>query len=215
MFTGPQQQPFVCTTNQGAVNRQPLVDSANPPGYPVTDGQGQKSATAAIARIDTFVSYFYRSTSGALKAMPADGSQPARPGHGDPRQRAHGGLRDPPRDRVDQPVPLQHRDARAARRGPREPRHQPVEPQAPLLVPGRRRHRAQPGDRAQRLDESRHPRARLRHRAQQRQQHRHALQHEPRRRDGDDDQGALRRALRRSRSTRSVSAARAARSSST
>ena len=27
MFTGPQQTPFVCTTIQGAVGRQPLVDS--------------------------------------------------------------------------------------------------------------------------------------------------------------------------------------------
>jgi hypothetical protein len=30
MFSGPQQHPFVCTTTQGAVGRQPLVDSATP-----------------------------------------------------------------------------------------------------------------------------------------------------------------------------------------
>jgi hypothetical protein len=41
MFSGPQQQPFVCTTNQGAVGRQPLVDSATAPGYKVTDSLGQ------------------------------------------------------------------------------------------------------------------------------------------------------------------------------
>ena len=32
MFSGPKQMPFVCTTIQGAVGRQPLVDSASPPG---------------------------------------------------------------------------------------------------------------------------------------------------------------------------------------
>ena len=40
MFTGPQQTPFVCTTIQGAVGRQPLVDSAVAPGYRVTDAHG-------------------------------------------------------------------------------------------------------------------------------------------------------------------------------
>jgi Tannase-like family of unknown function (DUF6351) len=40
MFSGPQQTPFVCTTIQGAVGRQPLVDSAASPGTKVTDAQG-------------------------------------------------------------------------------------------------------------------------------------------------------------------------------
>jgi hypothetical protein len=77
MFTGPQQTPFVCTTIQSAVNRQPLVDSATPPGYRVTDGSGNTIGYSRNCSIDTFVSYFYKSTSGALKAMPADGSRPA------------------------------------------------------------------------------------------------------------------------------------------
>jgi len=77
MFTGPQQTPFVCTTIQGAVGRQPLVDSATPPGYRVTDATGKTIGYSRNCSIDTFVSYFYRSTSGALKAMPADGSRPA------------------------------------------------------------------------------------------------------------------------------------------
>ena len=37
MFSGPQQMPFVCTTIQGGVARQPLVDSSTAPGYRVTD----------------------------------------------------------------------------------------------------------------------------------------------------------------------------------
>lgn len=76
IFSGPQQQPFVCTTNQGAVGKQPLVDSATPPGYPVTAG----GATVGYSRdcsIETFVSYLYRNTSGAMLPLPAGGARPA------------------------------------------------------------------------------------------------------------------------------------------
>jgi hypothetical protein len=76
MFTGPHQTPFVCTTIQGAVGRQPLPDSATPPGYRVTDAQGQTVGYSRNCSIDRFVSYFYRDVNGALKAMPADGSRP-------------------------------------------------------------------------------------------------------------------------------------------
>src|SRR5439155_4284583 len=76
MFTGPHQTPFVCTTIQSAVGRQPLVDSATPPGYRVTDAQGHTIGYSRDCSIDTFFSYFYRSTSGALKVMPGDGSRP-------------------------------------------------------------------------------------------------------------------------------------------
>lgn len=77
MFSGPQQTPFVCTTIQGAVGRQPLVDSATPPGYRVTNAAGELLGYSRDCSIDTFVSYFYRSNTGALKAMPTDGSRPA------------------------------------------------------------------------------------------------------------------------------------------
>jgi hypothetical protein len=77
MFSGPQQTPFVCTTIQAAVGRQPLPDSATPPGYRVSDAQGQLIGYSRDCSIDTFVSYFYRNTAGALAAMPADGSRPA------------------------------------------------------------------------------------------------------------------------------------------
>lgn len=77
MFSGPQQQPFVCKTNQGAVNRQPKVDSTVPPGYKVTDAAGNVVGYSTRCSIDTFVAWHYRNTAGALLPMPADGSRPA------------------------------------------------------------------------------------------------------------------------------------------
>jgi hypothetical protein len=77
MFSGPQQVPFVCTTIQGAVGVQPLVDSAVPPGYRVTDAQGQVIGYSRQCSIDTMVRYFYGDAAGVLKPLPADGSRPA------------------------------------------------------------------------------------------------------------------------------------------
>jgi hypothetical protein len=77
MFSGPHQHPFVCTTNQGAVGRQPLVDSATPPGYPVTDAGGNVIGYSRNCSVDTVVSYVYRNTSGALVPLPAGGNRPA------------------------------------------------------------------------------------------------------------------------------------------
>jgi hypothetical protein len=77
MFTGPQQTPFVCTTIQGAVGRQPLVDSATAPGYKVTDAGGNVIGYSRNCSVDTFVAYSYRSTAGNLKPWPADGVRPA------------------------------------------------------------------------------------------------------------------------------------------
>jgi hypothetical protein len=77
MFSGPQQHPFVCTTTQGAVGRQPLVDSATMPGNKVTVN-GNVVGYSRDCAIDTFVSYFYRRASGGgLVALPTDGSRPA------------------------------------------------------------------------------------------------------------------------------------------
>lgn len=76
IFTGPQQQPFVCTTNQGAVGREPLVDSAAPPGSPVRDAQGQLLGYSRDCSIPTLVRYFYRSTAGSLQSWPANGQRP-------------------------------------------------------------------------------------------------------------------------------------------
>jgi len=82
MFTGPQQQPFVCTTNQGGIARQPTVDSTTPLGYRVTDGPtvatGNTIGYSRDCSIDTFVTYLYRRASGGnLVALPTDGSRPA------------------------------------------------------------------------------------------------------------------------------------------
>jgi len=77
MFTGPQQTPFVCTTIQSAVNRQPLVDSTTAPGYKVADAAGNTIGYSRNCSIATFVSYFYRTTNGALSPLPSDGSRPA------------------------------------------------------------------------------------------------------------------------------------------
>jgi hypothetical protein len=63
MFSGPQQQPFVCTTIQAAVGKQPLVDSATPPGYRVTDTGGATIGYSRDCSIDTIVTYLYRSKS--------------------------------------------------------------------------------------------------------------------------------------------------------
>jgi hypothetical protein len=77
MFSGPQQQPFVCTTIQGAVGRQPLVDSATPPGYRVTDATGATIGYSRNCSIETFISYWYRRASGGgLVPLPA-GPRPA------------------------------------------------------------------------------------------------------------------------------------------
>lgn len=77
MFTGPQQTPFVCTTIQGAVGKQPKVDSATQPGYQVSDASGNVIGYSRDCSIDTFVSYFYqRSGGGALVPLPA-GERPA------------------------------------------------------------------------------------------------------------------------------------------
>jgi hypothetical protein len=77
MFSGPQQQPFVCTSTQAAVGRQPLVDSLTPPGFPVFDALGNKLGYSRQCSIDTFVTYWYRSTANQWKLLPADGSMPA------------------------------------------------------------------------------------------------------------------------------------------
>jgi hypothetical protein len=45
MFSGPQQHPFVCTTNQLGQEPQRRQRDA-PPGYAVRDAQGNVTATA-------------------------------------------------------------------------------------------------------------------------------------------------------------------------
>jgi hypothetical protein len=75
MLSGPQQAPFVCTTTQ--LGKQPLVDSAAAPGYPVTDAAGSVVGYSRNCSLETYVSYRYRSTGEQWKDMPADGSRPS------------------------------------------------------------------------------------------------------------------------------------------
>ncbi|MDP3611501.1 MAG: DUF6351 family protein, partial [Rubrivivax sp.] len=77
IFSGPQQHPFVCTTIQAGVARQPLVDTAVPPGYTVRDAASNVIGFSQNCSIDTFVTYLYRrNTGGSLVALPA-GPRPA------------------------------------------------------------------------------------------------------------------------------------------
>jgi len=75
MFSGPQQHPFVCTTNQ--LGTEPLVDTATPPGYRVRDPQGNTIGYSRNCSVNTVVTYLYRSTANSWLPLPADGSRPA------------------------------------------------------------------------------------------------------------------------------------------
>lgn len=77
LFSGPQQHPFVCTTTQSAVGRQPIVESTLPPGTRVFDSAGNVIGYSRDCSIETVVSYLYRTTANAWAAMPANGSRPA------------------------------------------------------------------------------------------------------------------------------------------
>jgi hypothetical protein len=76
MFSGPQQTPFVCAT--AALNVQPLVDAAAPPGYPVTAANGSKIGYSRNCSIAPVITYSYRSTvDGKLKPLPSGSAKPA------------------------------------------------------------------------------------------------------------------------------------------
>src|SRR5450759_2001976 len=76
MFSGPQQTPFVCAT--AALNVQPLVDAAAPPGYPVLGANGSKIGYSLNCIRDRFVTYSYLSTvDGKLKPLPSGSAKPA------------------------------------------------------------------------------------------------------------------------------------------
>jgi len=73
MFSGPQQQPFVCTTTQGGVGREPLVDSVLPPGTKVFDSAKNVIGYSRDCSIETFVTYLYRATDNTWKTLPSTG----------------------------------------------------------------------------------------------------------------------------------------------
>ena len=77
MFSGAQQMPFVCTTTQGGIAQQPLIDSPTPSGHAVLDVGGNRIGYSRNCSIRVSVSYQYRSAANSWKALPGDGSRPA------------------------------------------------------------------------------------------------------------------------------------------
>ncbi|WP_298234112.1 DUF6351 family protein [uncultured Azohydromonas sp.] len=75
MFSGPKQAPFVCTVHQ--VKRQPMVDAATPPGFPVFDAKGNKIGYSRDCSIQSFTTYWYRAAGNRWRPLPANGTRPA------------------------------------------------------------------------------------------------------------------------------------------
>jgi hypothetical protein len=82
IFSGPQQQPFVCTTERNGLG-QPLVDNHDGQGMRVFavnangDKTGQMIGWSRDCGASTVVDYLYRSTGGRFEPLPTDGSRPA------------------------------------------------------------------------------------------------------------------------------------------
>ncbi len=92
IFSGPQQQPFVCTTARNGLG-QPLVDNQDAIGIPVaeedangdypSDGRGYPSADATIVgwskdcAADRLFDYRYRTTGGRFEPYDPTGPLPA------------------------------------------------------------------------------------------------------------------------------------------
>ena len=149
-----------------------------------------------------------RDDAGRLPLPDDDRLLPAAPGRtaarehrpdDDPR-RADGALRRPARARHDQPLHLLDRDPRPApvRWPGGRARHVALERPPDLLVQRRRRDRLPAGHAERRRPPlPQRPLEGLRRRLLDRDAHEHALQPRARRRDGDHDEGALHRGVRR------------------
>ena len=143
----------------GRRGRQPLPDSATPPGYKVTNAQGQVRRLQPQL-LDRHLRQLLLSHLDRRVASPCPAMAAGRPHeHGDAGRRPHGGLHHPARSRDRSTASstasrcCRPRPADSAAKDDTEP----VERQAALLVPGRRGDRPQPGHGARRLDEPRHP----------------------------------------------------------
>ena len=75
IFSGPQQQPFVCTVTT-ELGRQPLPDAGAASGFPVMDAGGRQIGLSRDCSIEPVVTYQYRSTANTWRPMPADGTRP-------------------------------------------------------------------------------------------------------------------------------------------
>jgi hypothetical protein len=76
IFSGPKQYPFLCRT-EGQGLGQPLVDNTDAQGMRVRDASGAVIGWSRDCAATTVVDLLYRSTAGAFRPMPADGSRPA------------------------------------------------------------------------------------------------------------------------------------------
>ncbi|QOC23616.1 hypothetical protein IC757_05615 [Wenzhouxiangella sp. AB-CW3] len=75
LFSGPQQQPFVCSV-AAELGVQPNVDASDPPGFRVYGDSGEVVGYSTRCSIDSFVEYRYRTTDGNWADWPEDGSTP-------------------------------------------------------------------------------------------------------------------------------------------
>jgi Tannase-like family of unknown function (DUF6351) len=76
IFSGPHQVPFVCKTIQAGLG-EPLVDNQAGQGFRVLNPDGTTAGWSRNCSAETRVDYQYRTTGGAFRALPADGSRPA------------------------------------------------------------------------------------------------------------------------------------------
>jgi hypothetical protein len=74
IFSGPHQQPFVCTVQTEGLG-QPLVDNQTT-GIPVTDESDQVIGYSRDCSVDTRVDYVYMSTAGEFKPYELGGPRP-------------------------------------------------------------------------------------------------------------------------------------------
>jgi hypothetical protein len=82
IFSGPQQTPFVCKTNQsqpplGDSLGEPLVDNQAGDGFRVLDAAGATAGWSRDCSARTVVDFLYRTTAGTWKALPAGAARPA------------------------------------------------------------------------------------------------------------------------------------------
>ena len=168
IFSGPQQQPFVCTTTRGRFDGrpilgQPLVDNQDHFGIPVAaegpdgsypqDGRGYPTAAAEIVgwSSDCAAETRYRLRLPHHRRRLPLARRPHRAAAGRRRHRhddgrRHRALRRPLGARHDQPLRLQRRHPGPDDRDrPGRARRQPVEPAPGVQLRRRRRHRPQPG----------------------------------------------------------------------
>jgi hypothetical protein len=76
IFSGPQQYPFLCRTEQNGLG-QPTVDNQAGQGMRVRGPDGRTIGWSRDCAAPTVVDRLYRATDGTFKPMPADGSRPA------------------------------------------------------------------------------------------------------------------------------------------